>query len=196
MKLAGKVGCGAGRVQSVEKSRQSAASPVPGMARSATPVFNAVMADREDTARSPLWLRAFRVSGSYLIASLAAGAALVLPAVLIPALDNPASLSDFGMSAYLIGTLIFLMSVYVAAFAVIPSVVAVLVMRAARLKRGLWDSLFGIVIGGGLAALILTGSRNEEWAVFLALFAFAGAVGGMVYWLANARPQPPYRSWL
>ena len=79
------------------------------------------------------------------------------------------------------------MSVFVGGVAAVPVVIFVHVIRFMRGPRGWTDVLFGALTGAGLATVLLLVLENDEWDI-VAMFAFAGAIGGLVYWLAAGRP--------
>lgn len=180
MKLAGKVGCGAGRVQSDRR--------VEFVARCKESGFNRDMDHASPPSQSPLWLRLLRAVGSYLLASLVAGIAFLVIFLVIAQLDSG---DHFSLSSNdIAGAVVFIVfaSVYVAGFAALPAMAAVFLIRALRWPRGWSDTIAGALIGGVLAQLILSGFRPATPEPLTVVFAAVGAIGGLAYWLAAGRP--------
>ncbi|MCF8880346.1 hypothetical protein L5876_11015 [Hyphobacterium sp. SN044] len=139
-------------------------------------------------SRPPLWLRLLRAVGSYLLASLVAGVAFLLIFLVIAQLDSG---DHFSLSTNdIAGAVVFIVfaSVYVAAFAALPAMAAVLLIRALRWPRGWSDTIAGGLVGGVLAHLLISGFRPAAPEPLTVVFAAVGAIGGLTYWLAAGRP--------
>jgi hypothetical protein len=173
LKLAGKVGCGAGRVQSDRRADF--------VAQHAESGFNRDMDHASSPSQSPLWLRLLRAVGSYLLASLVAGIAFLVIFLVIAQLDSG---DHFSLSSNDIAGAV----VFVAGFAALPAMAAVFLIRALRWPRGWSDTIAGALIGGVLAQLILSSFRPGTPEPLTFAFAAVGAIGGLVYWLAAGRP--------
>lgn len=186
MKLAGKVGCGAKRVQSAVRREI--------VARAAESGFNPDMETATSTLRPPLWLRLVRTLGSYVFACLAAASVLLLALLAVAAAepDDILSLSanDLGGAAIFIA----IATAYIAVIAALPALGAVWLARALRWPRGWSDAGTGALIGLAAGHLLLCGFSLSPPQPLDLVFILAGAIAGLVYWLANARPRPPYRA--
>ena len=142
------------------------------------------ISDLRDRMMSLNWGRSLlRPTLAYLLASLSAG--LVLEG------SMPRS-STFLDSIVRVAVL----AGYAAVLAFVPVALAILVIRAAKLPRGLSEIVAGAVcavLSMCLLVFLLGGAppppTNAAFWQPLPPLTLAGAVAGLVYWLANGRPR-------
>ena len=133
------------------------------------------------------WHRFGRPIAAYVVASVAAGCFIGL--VVFPFISGMAFPSE------MVGSLAFglMWSPSIAVVAALPSIAALVFVKALDLPRGVTDALAGGLIGAVMITLILqigsSSVRLDEDVMIEALrFGGAGLVGGYVYWLTNGRP--------
>ena len=86
----------------------------------------------------------------------------------------------------------------VAAIALIPTLIAIVVMHETRIRRGLAEICVGAALGLALASpFLLAEAQVESSREFVVTMAFssgiAGAAAGLTYWFALGRPKNPRR---
>ena len=142
-----------------------------------------------DEPRTRTWWHIFgRPIAAYVLASVAAGCFIGL--VVFPFMSGGAF--PGGMRGSLAVGLMW--SPAIAVVAALPSIAALVLVKALDLPRGITDTLAGGLVGAIMITLILqTGSssaRLDADVLIEALrFGAAGLVGGYVYWLTNGRPR-------
>lgn len=80
------------------------------------------------------------------------------------------------------------MTAFIAAISAIPAIGAVYIVKSARWPRVWSDALEGGLIGLVASLLFLQGLNLDQYHLLGVLSGIAGAVGGLVYWLAAGRP--------
>lgn len=139
-----------------------------------------------------LWRRAVRPALAYI-------AAAVTAALVIAVFFYGLSLAEGGdeLTAQGIGTFIAISSflgLYVAAFAAIPTILLVWLIRFSKLPRGWIDAVAGALVGAAMIHLLAFGASSigEPPNPLNLLFAAGGLSGGLAYWFAAGKPRPPY----
>lgn len=139
-----------------------------------------------------LWRRALRPVLAYIAAAIAA-------ALVIAVFFYGLSLAEGGdeLTAQGIGSFMAIsgfLGLYVAAFAAIPTILLVWLIRIVKLPRGWTDAFAGALVGAAMIHLLAFGASSigEPPNPINLLFAAGGLAGGLAYWFAAGKPRPPY----
>lgn len=178
MKLPRKVGCGAGRVQSDCRADL--------VAQHAESGFNQSVKTAALITKPAFWLRALRSLASYVLACLTAASLTFLGVSTIspPGIFVPMTREQLLFVAYLLA----ITTASIAVISAIPAIAAVFIVRSARWPRGWNDALAGGLIGLVASLLFLQGLNLDQYHLLGLISGIAGAIGGLVYWLAAGRP--------
>ncbi|MEN0654046.1 MULTISPECIES: hypothetical protein [Hyphobacterium] len=162
------------------------------MARWKESSFNQSVKTAALITKPAFWLRALRSFASYLLACLAAASLTFLAVSTIspPGIVLPMTHEQLLFVAYLLA----LTTAFIAVVSAIPAIAAVFIVRSARWPRGWCDALAGGLIGLVASLIFLQGLNLDQYHLLGLISGIAGAIAGLVYWLANARPRPPYRA--
>jgi len=131
---------------------------------------------------------AFGAIGAWGLAVLASSLCLVVTTMLVSVLETGTLGSD-GVAAILVAIPATLyVAMFVAVLTLFPWTVLVWTERLLGLHRGFADVILGAVMGGGLIQIFGMPILRGEIAL-TAVFATAGAVGGLTYWVFVGRPK-------
>ena len=138
------------------------------------------------------WQAIGRPAIAYCLASYVAGAVLSLSFRFSGFKAGAGNLID---SALVTG---LALAPFVAAVALLPTLIAVVVMHETRIRRGLAEIGVGTALGLVLASpFLLSEAGNESSRDFVVTMAiscgFAGGMAGLTYWIALGRPKNPRR---
>ena len=127
--------------------------------------------------------------GAWLVASLAASAAIVLGFLALDFASSPLPLEQVGHNLLTAIPLSLYVSVVVVVLTALPMIALVYLLRLTRIRLGVGDVLLGGAMGAALIQLLNTTSANSEAAATTLLFFIAGMVGGLTYWHVAGRPR-------
>ncbi len=129
-----------------------------------------------------------RAIGAWLAAVMAAAFSLTLAVAIFALVEEGRAAIDGISGALAIIPMALFVAVFVAAMTALPWPVLVLLAKFLRLHRGFADLVLGAIMGGMLIEMMSNPTASQAWGVTL-VFALAGAVGGLTYWLVAGRPQ-------
>ena len=129
-----------------------------------------------------------RAIGAWLAAVMAASFSLTLAVAIFALVEEGRAAIDGISGALAIIPMALFVAVFVAAMTALPWPVLVLLAKFLRLHRGFADLVLGAIMGGMLIEMMSNPTASQAWGVTL-VFALAGAVGGLTYWLVAGRPQ-------
>lgn len=125
---------------------------------------------------------------AWAIATFASAIALNLVSAVVILAGGSATPTEFAGMLMGLLPMSFFIAVIIAMFTVLPWPVLVFAIKLGGLKRGVADTFAGAVMGACLIQFF--GWPVLQGGVGITLvFALAGAVGGLVYWLMAGRPQ-------
>jgi hypothetical protein len=125
---------------------------------------------------------------AWFVAAIAAAAGVSLLFAGAAVLGNPQPIGPWlNLLGAVLGGTLFL-TLFVLLFTALPWPVLVWALRASRVQRGFGDAFAGAVMGGGLIQIFGMPLIYGEVGLS-AVFAAAGAIGGLTYWLVNGRPE-------
>jgi glucan phosphoethanolaminetransferase (alkaline phosphatase superfamily) len=139
-----------------------------------------------------LWRRVLRPALAYLVAAIMAALVIALFFYGLSLAEGGDDLTAQGIGSFL--AISAFLGLYVAAFAVLPTILLIWLIRIAKLPRGWTDAAAGALIGAGMIHFVAFGASGvtePPHAVNL-LFAAGGLAGGLAYWFTAGKPRPPY----
>ena len=122
---------------------------------------------------------------AWLAAVAAASVALVLSFMAFEAGGQSVGIDDVRGAA----AVSLFVAAFMASITALPWAGLVWLGRWTRAPRGLWDAGAGAVMGPALFLLVFQRPLVSETLGVAAVFGFAGAVGGLVYWAVAGRPR-------
>ncbi|WP_420434961.1 hypothetical protein [Hyphobacterium sp.] len=139
-----------------------------------------------------LWRRALRPALAYIVAAIVAALAIALFFYGLSLAEGGDELTAQGVGSFL--AISGFLGLYVAAFAAIPTIILVWLIRIVELPRGWTDAVAGAIVGATMIHLLAFGASSigEPPSPLNLLFAAGGLAGGLAYWLAAGKPRPPY----